>query len=82
MLGAGLIRHLLVLLLLDYEGEKQEVINRTMNLLSKLTRQGRGAEEMCTKVGIEKTLHYFNESKYPGIFMNSLRIFHAICKLP
>jgi len=81
LIDQGLILSLeIILRQTEYQGDSKDVVSRTINLLAKLCRVPKGAENACFSVAIiEKTLKYFSK-EYPDLIQNSLRVFHALCK--
>ena len=59
-----------------------DLVSRIMNLLSKLTRDQRGVQQIAeNKNLIFRSILYFNKAAYPqDIVMNSLRVIHNCCK--
>jgi len=65
----------------QYKGEKMEVINRSFNLLAKVSKDATGAKEIAdSKVLVIRTLLYFNH-QFPALINNAMRVFHACCKI-
>ena len=59
-----------------------DLVNRIMNLLSKLSRDVNGVQQIAqSKNLLFRSVLYFNKSAYPlDIVMNSLRVIHNCCK--
>ena len=59
-----------------------DLVNRIMNLLSKISRDANGVRQIAeSKNLIFRSLLYFNKAAFPvDIVMNSLRVIHNCCK--
>eukprot|EP00347_Sterkiella_histriomuscorum_P021645 403333259 len=67
---------------MQYKGEEIEIVNRIINLLSKIARDPNGALQIAeSKDIVLRVLIYFNRN-FPQLVFNCLRIFHALCRVP
>jgi hypothetical protein len=59
-----------------------ELVTRIMNLLSKLSKEAKGASDLASSKNIMlRVILYFNRSAFPhDLVMHSLRLLHNCCK--
>jgi hypothetical protein len=79
----GQLEKLLTAVVYKKEDENSvDIVNRLMNLLSKISRDSNGAQQIAeSKNLVFRAILYFNKATYPiDIVMNSLRLLHNCAK--